>query len=185
MDVFFLNCVQANDDLSLSEEQDVTELKEILMSVHLNLNSSDRWRWMADSTGLFLVKNCYKLLQQIGSAEDFSSTLLEAFNKRSSPNLFRLKNLFYSSIPNYNHSNPHLWLVLVPLKKIKTIPFFSVLFDLFCFFFSLRSETRRNQFHSSIEKPCLQEFFELFGEIFVWKVELWDGDDRLPLLCSK
>ncbi|KAK2399883.1 hypothetical protein QL285_049634 [Trifolium repens] len=81
MDVFFLNCVQANDDLSLSEEQDVTELKEILMSVHLNLNSSDRWRWMADSTGLFLVKNCYKLLQQIGSAEDFSSTLLEAFKK--------------------------------------------------------------------------------------------------------
>jgi hypothetical protein len=48
-------------------------------------------------------------------------------------------------------------MILVPLKKIKTIPFFSVLFDLFCFFFSLQSETRRNQFHSSIEKPCLQE----------------------------
>jgi hypothetical protein len=48
-------------------------------------------------------------------------------------------------------------MVFVPLWKIKTIPFFSVLFDLFCFFFSLQSETRRNQFHSSIEKPCLQE----------------------------
>jgi hypothetical protein len=28
-------------------------------------------------------------------------------------------------------------MVLIPLKKIKTIPFFSVPFDLFCFFFSM------------------------------------------------
>jgi hypothetical protein len=45
---------------------------------------------------------------------------------------------------------------------------------------------KKNQFHSSIEKLCLQEFFELFGEpsLFQIATSYAQFPVLIPLICS-
>ncbi|CAJ2652624.1 unnamed protein product [Trifolium pratense] len=67
-----------SDALTLSEEQELSSLKELLMNVSLNPLCADRWRWIVGQAGLFSVKSCYDFLAQNGSTETINSRLLEA-----------------------------------------------------------------------------------------------------------
>ncbi|PNX55263.1 hypothetical protein L195_g048890, partial [Trifolium pratense] len=75
--------------LTQSEEHDHTKLKEFLLDVNLNPNSTDRWRWIIGSAGLFSVNSCYNFLAQRGAAEDINPSLLVAF-----------KNLWQNDVPS-------------------------------------------------------------------------------------
>ncbi|CAJ2628180.1 unnamed protein product [Trifolium pratense] len=67
-----------SDALTQPEEQELSSLKELLMTVSLNPSSVDRWRWIVGQAGLFSVKSCYDFLAQNGSTETINSRLLEA-----------------------------------------------------------------------------------------------------------
>ncbi|PNX64230.1 heat shock protein, partial [Trifolium pratense] len=55
---------QWTEKLSSCDEQQLDELKNLLVDAIFPSNTQDRWCWVPDSVGLFSVNSCYNLLLQ-------------------------------------------------------------------------------------------------------------------------
>jgi hypothetical protein len=78
-----------NDHLLVSEEQQLTELQNILADCSLQLHIPDTWRWVPGTTGEFSVKSCYTVLLESRQVEALDVNVLEA-----------IKSLWKSDVPS-------------------------------------------------------------------------------------
>jgi hypothetical protein len=67
--------------LSDMEEQQLTDLCELLVGFSIQPNCPDKWRWMPGPAGIFSVKSCYNLLLDLRQSVVLEQEVLEAIIK--------------------------------------------------------------------------------------------------------
>jgi hypothetical protein len=67
--------------LSNFEARQLEALKELLFDFSFSPNCIDRWRWKSDSLGLFTVRSCYSLLNELREAVALDNNVLVAIKK--------------------------------------------------------------------------------------------------------
>ncbi|GAU46233.1 hypothetical protein TSUD_34180 [Trifolium subterraneum] len=72
---------QWTEQLSVSEEQQATELSMLLIGFSLQPGKHDYWRWRPESSGLFSVKSCYNILLNTRQITSLDSNVLHAINQ--------------------------------------------------------------------------------------------------------
>ncbi|GAU45706.1 hypothetical protein TSUD_86820 [Trifolium subterraneum] len=69
------------DQLTMYEEQQLGDLKDLLIGFNLTPNSHDGWRWALGSAGMFSVKSCYNWLLDYRHDEMLNSTVVDALKQ--------------------------------------------------------------------------------------------------------
>jgi hypothetical protein len=63
------------------EEQELNNLRELLVGFSVQRNCPDKWKWMSGPTCIFSVKSCYNLLLDLRQHEALDQEVLEATTK--------------------------------------------------------------------------------------------------------